>query len=101
MTQSLNHTQARRSDRGAETVGFVSPAFVDSVAAVMPHRDHAPFQEITCPSCFESFEVAGPTPAECPTEWDYDCEICCRPMVIAFTTDEDDEVVAEARGISE
>jgi hypothetical protein len=55
---------------------------------------------VVCPSCFESFEVQGPALGELPTEWDYDCEVCCRPMVIAFG-DDDGEVVAEARGISE
>lgn len=45
----------------------------------------------------QTFEVAGPAPEECPTEWDYDCEVCCRPMIIAFDTDGDD-VLAEARG---
>ena len=34
-------------------------------------------------------EVAGPAPEECPAEWDYDCEVCCRPMVIAFEIDGD------------
>ena len=58
------------------------------------------FVTVTCPSCFESFEVQAPAPGELPAEWDYDCEICCRPMVISFTED-DGEVVAEARGISE
>jgi hypothetical protein len=50
---------------------------------------------VTCPSCFEVFSVLGPAPAETPTEWDYDCEVCCRPMVIHFDLD-GDEVYAEA-----
>jgi len=58
------------------------------------------FVSVVCPSCFESFEVQGPAPGELPAEWDYDCEVCCRPMVIAFSED-DGEVVADARGISE
>ena len=58
------------------------------------------FVTVTCPSCFESFEVQAPALDELPAEWDYDCEICCRPMVIALT-EEDGEVVAEARGINE
>jgi hypothetical protein len=49
----------------------------------------------TCPSCFESFSVPGPAPSEVPTDWDYDCEICCRPMVIHFYLD-DERVIAEA-----
>jgi hypothetical protein len=58
------------------------------------------FVSITCPSCFESFEVAGPSLAEVPAEWDYDCEICCRPMLIHFFAEED-EVIGEARSLDE
>ena len=43
------------------------------------------FAEVTCPTCFENFEVALPHPDEMPTEVDYDCEVCCRPMVIVFS----------------
>lgn len=46
------------------------------------------FAQVTCPTCFEVFEVAVPHPAELPTEVDYDCEVCCRPMVIVFNRDE-------------
>jgi hypothetical protein len=46
------------------------------------------FAEVTCPTCFEVFEVAMPHPDEMPAEVDYDCEVCCRPMVIVFTGDE-------------
>lgn len=67
----------------------------------MSPRGPGAFHPVTCPSCFETFEVAGPAPEECPAEWDYDCEICCRPMVIVFSVDENDDVYAEARGISE
>ncbi|MGJ8652393.1 MAG: CPXCG motif-containing cysteine-rich protein [Opitutaceae bacterium] len=49
---------------------------------------------VTCPSCFETFSVPGPSPSETPTEWDYDCEVCCRPMTIQFYLDED-TVIAE------
>lgn len=51
---------------------------------------------ITCPTCFEVFEVTLPHPDEMPTEVDYDCEICCRPMVIVFTEHE-----AYAKGLGE
>lgn len=50
---------------------------------------------VTCPSCFEVFSVTGPAPSETPTEWDYDCEVCCRPMLIRFTLD-GDYVIADA-----
>ncbi len=51
--------------------------------------------EVTCPTCFEVFEVAVPHPDEMPAEVDYDCEICCRPMIIVFT---ENEVYAKGLG---
>jgi hypothetical protein len=39
---------------------------------------------VTCPTCFEEFEVSLPSPDETPCEVDYDCEVCCRPMLIPF-----------------
>ena len=39
--------------------------------------------EVQCPSCFEFFSLAVPPACECPVELDYDCEVCCRPMMIA------------------
>ncbi len=39
--------------------------------------------EVQCPSCFEFFTVAVPPAGECPAELDYDCEVCCRPMIIS------------------
>jgi len=60
----------------------------------------AHFVTVTCPACGESFEVAAPPLAELPTELDYDCEVCCRPMVIAISGDETG-LAAEARGLDE
>lgn len=58
--------------------------------------------DVTCPSCFEVFGVAAPGPDELPAEVDYDCEVCCRPMVIAFDADGDgDGVMAVARGLDD
>ncbi len=62
----------------------------------MPSR----FVSVTCPSCFEQFEVAVPPADELPAELDYDCEICCRPLVISIR-DDGDGLAAEARGINE
>ena len=62
----------------------------------MPPR----FVSITCPSCFQQFEVAVPPAEELPAELDYDCEICCRPLVISIR-DEDGGIQAETRGINE
>lgn len=69
---------------------------------------------VTCPSCFESFEVAAPALAELPCDVDYDCEVCCRPMRIYFEagepfgldSDEDEEdshedILATAYGLGE
>ncbi|MBC2600359.1 CPXCG motif-containing cysteine-rich protein [Puniceicoccus vermicola] len=60
--------------------------------------DASPYCEVTCPSCFETFSIPGPPPTEVPTEWDYDCEVCCRPMTIRFYED-DGQVFAEAESI--
>jgi len=53
---------------------------------------------VICPSCFEEFHVPLPPLAEVPCEVDYDCEICCRPMLIDFDI-EGDDVTASARSI--
>jgi Cysteine-rich CPXCG len=53
---------------------------------------------VTCPSCFEEFEVAAPPPDEVPCTVDYDCEVCCRPMVIHFS-EYDGDIAAEAVGL--
>lgn len=37
---------------------------------------------------------------EVPCEVDYDCEICCRPMLIRFDAD-DDDVWAQALGLGD
>jgi hypothetical protein len=60
----------------------------------------ARFVKVTCPACFQRFEIAVPPSTEMPAELDYDCEICCRPMVIFLEGDED-EIRVEARGINE
>ncbi|BCX50074.1 CPXCG motif-containing cysteine-rich protein [Haloferula helveola] len=39
---------------------------------------------VQCPTCFEWFDVLSPPPEELPAEVDYDCEVCCRPLVIRF-----------------
>ena len=62
----------------------------------MPTR----FTSVICPSCSESFQIAAPPLPELPAELDYDCEICCRPMVIFIEAD-GDEIRADARGINE
>ncbi|MCH2062564.1 MAG: CPXCG motif-containing cysteine-rich protein, partial [Roseibacillus sp.] len=59
--------------------------------------DMSGIAEVQCPSCFEVFSVAVPPVVECPADLDYDCEVCCRPMVIAV----DDDGDALARGLDD
>ena len=65
----------------------------------VPSRPYAPAMEtalVQCPTCFETFEVVMPPPGELPAEMDYDCEVCCRPLILVF-----DESGAYARGLGE
>lgn len=55
---------------------------------------------VTCPSCFQEFEVPSPSYNEVPCDVDYDCEICCRPLRILFT-EEEGEVFGTAYGLGE
>jgi len=60
--------------------------------------------EVVCPSCFESFEVAAPNIGDAvfPVELDYDCAVCCRPMMIVFEAlDRDGRLSATARGLGD
>jgi hypothetical protein len=56
------------------------------------------FAAVICPTCHESFDVPAPPADETPCEIDYDCEVCCAPMMILFTA-EGGEVFGEARGL--
>ncbi|MBU6301950.1 MAG: CPXCG motif-containing cysteine-rich protein [Verrucomicrobia bacterium] len=47
------------------------------------------------------FEVCLPGYGELPAEVDYDCEVCCRPLIISFREDEDGEVWAEGRSLED
>ena len=55
---------------------------------------------VVCPSCFESFEIVAPPPSEAPCQIDYDCEVCCRPMVISIEV-EGGECSAVASGLGD
>ena len=53
--------------------------------------------EIQCPTCFEWFEIALPELGRGEmVELDYDCEICCRPMLVIV-----DESGARAQSLSD
>ncbi len=53
-------------------------------------------EEVQCPTCFEWFSVAAPASSELPAEVDYDCEICCRPLLIVFEVG-----MAHAKGLGD
>ena len=54
-------------------------------------------EEVMCPSCGERFLVAVPVRSECPAVLDYDCEVCCRPLLLVV----DEAGRVEARGTGE
>ncbi len=80
---------ATRPDEADHWRNILSPETIMSIYPVI------------CPTCFEEFMVPVPAPEETPCEVDYDCEVCCRPMMIYFEADEDNEVGAFARGLNE
>ncbi len=54
---------------------------------------------VVCPTCFESFDIPPPDLAETEAQLDYDCEICCRPMVLTVAIDEDGETTIQATSL--
>ena len=56
--------------------------------------------EITCPSCLEVFDVAAPPVEEVPCELDYECEVCCHPLMIRFAG-HGGRVTGEGHGLAE
>jgi hypothetical protein len=56
--------------------------------------------EVTCPTCFETFSIPLPGSDEVPCDLDYDCEICCRPLVVHCWL-EDESVCADAAGLDD
>jgi hypothetical protein len=73
----------------------ISPGISSRRAAITATFSAMELAEVTCPTCFEVFEVAMPHPDEMPAEVDYDCEVCCRPKLIVFT---ENEVYAKGLG---
>ncbi len=51
---------------------------------------------VVCPTCFESFEIPPPDVNEAAARLDYDCEVCCRPMVLSVFVDEEGRMGVEA-----
>lgn len=54
---------------------------------------------VVCPTCFETFEIPPPDFSEVSAQLDYDCEVCCRPMVLSVTEAEGGEVHVEASSL--
>jgi hypothetical protein len=51
---------------------------------------------VACPYCGESIELV----IDCSVpsqEYVEDCEVCCRPMVLSVSVDEDENISVEAR----
>ncbi len=46
---------------------------------------------LTCPFCFESFWIEVDPSGGPSQNWIYDCEVCCRPIEVQATWDEDAE----------
>ena len=44
-------------------------------------------EDVCCPTCGEWFAVICPPSDELPGQVDYNCEVCCRPMMLAFAAD--------------
>ena len=42
---------------------------------------------VQCPTCFEFFEVSAVAPEDYGTQMDYDCEVCCRPLILLVGED--------------
>ncbi|MGJ8695994.1 MAG: CPXCG motif-containing cysteine-rich protein [Verrucomicrobiaceae bacterium] len=52
---------------------------------------------IQCPTCHEWFSISEVAPEDYGSQMDYDCEVCCRPLILLV--DEDGEV--SAQGVDE
>ena len=57
--------------------------------------------QITCPFCWQGFDIEAPSYQSQAVVFTTDCEVCCRPMVVTFTWDEEGDepfVEVEAEG---
>ena len=54
---------------------------------------------VVCPTCFETFEIPPPDLDELSAQLDYDCEVCCRPMVLTVFEDEAGEIGVQAMSV--
>jgi len=42
---------------------------------------------VQCPTCFEYFEASEVAPEDYGSSMDYDCEVCCRPLLLVVEGD--------------
>lgn len=56
---------------------------------------------VTCPTCFETFEIPAPDRQEAGSQIDYDCEVCCRPMVLTIVEEAPGELSAHAASLDD
>ncbi len=61
-----------------------APAFV---LARVDNEGILTWMTVQCPTCFEFFEVSEVAPEDYGTQMDYDCEVCCRPLVLLVGED--------------
>jgi len=90
MAPTINPTRKRpfflAFSHGPKTRLQAAPQLGESISRIQtqPAMEPEPYSTITCPHCFEQFSMPAPPPMELPASWDYDCEVCCRPMLIHF-----------------
>lgn len=53
------------------------------------------FCKVVCPHCFQEIEMAIPDPISSSGEFDYDCEVCCRAILISWQR-YNEEIYAQA-----
>jgi hypothetical protein len=58
-------------------------------------RPVLPFVTISCPYCGESIDIAVDASSG-PETYIEDCQVCCRPIVLTISLDEDGEPVVYA-----
>ena len=48
------------------------------------------FCTVTCPHCLQSITIPVPDPLARAGSFDYDCEVCCRSLLVHWERAEDD-----------
>lgn len=56
-----------------------------------------PEKELQCPYCWETYPIIIDDSEEGEVSFVYDCEVCCRPIDVRVSLDEDGELVLSAQ----